>query len=93
VENQIRLDASFRHLWVLLSGLPLQLWNTKSMEAIGNVLGHFIKIAKETLHLRDKRMAKFLVEVDIHGGLLESLDIEWCAMVFAQRLDYLGIPF
>jgi hypothetical protein len=38
-------------------------------------------------------MAKILVEVDIHGGLSESLDIEWHGMVFTKRLDYLGIPF
>jgi hypothetical protein len=30
---------SFRHLWVLLLGLPLQLWNTRALEAIGNVMG------------------------------------------------------
>jgi hypothetical protein len=84
---------SFRHLWVLLPGLSLQLWNTKAMEAIGNVLGRFIKIDEDTLHSRDMRMEKILVEVDVHGGVLETLDIEWRDMVFAQRLDYLGISF
>jgi hypothetical protein len=29
----------FRHLWVLLPGFPLQLWNAKALEAIGNELG------------------------------------------------------
>jgi hypothetical protein len=28
-----------RHLWVLLPGLPLHLWNQKSLESIGNALG------------------------------------------------------
>jgi hypothetical protein len=35
-------------------------------------------------------MARVLVEVDIHAGLLEILDIEWRGHLFAQRLDYLG---
>jgi hypothetical protein len=34
-----------------------------------------------------------LVEVDIHCGLLETLDIQWRDQYFSQRLDYLGIPF
>jgi len=64
---------SFRHLWVLLLGLPLQMWNAKALEAIGNALGHFINIDEKSLHSSDKRMAKVLVEVDIHVGLLETL--------------------
>jgi len=35
---------SFRHVWVLLPSLPLQLWNLKAMEAVGNSLGRFLKI-------------------------------------------------
>jgi hypothetical protein len=84
---------SFRHLWVLLPGLPLQLWNSKALEAIGNVLGHFIKIDEEALLSSDRRMEKILVEVDVHGGLLDILEIEWRGMVIAQRLDYLGVSF
>jgi hypothetical protein len=38
-------------------------------------------------------MEKVLVEVDIHAGLLETLDIEWRGHLFIQRLDYLGLPF
>jgi hypothetical protein len=35
---------SFRHLWILLPGLPLQLWNVKALEVIGNELGRFTKV-------------------------------------------------
>jgi hypothetical protein len=38
-------------------------------------------------------MEKVLVEVDIHAGLLETLEIEWRGLLLVQRLDYLGIPF
>jgi hypothetical protein len=33
-----------RHLWVLLPGLPLHLWNEKSLEAIGNALIALLKL-------------------------------------------------
>jgi hypothetical protein len=33
------------------------------------------------------------VEIDIHLGLLESLEIYWRGHTVTQRLDYLGIPF
>jgi hypothetical protein len=32
----------FRHLWVLLPGLPLNIWNTKALTAIGNAPGCFM---------------------------------------------------
>jgi hypothetical protein len=95
---RVRFDPSteyfsYRHLWVLLPGLPLQLWNVKALEAIGNELGRFIKVDEIALQSQDKRMAKVLVEVDIHAGLLESLEIDWRGHILVQRLDYLGIPF
>jgi hypothetical protein len=94
---RIRFDPtteyfSFRHLGTT-SGLPLQLWNAKALEAIGNVLGRFIKVDEVALHSQDKRMERVLVEVDIHAGLLESLEIDWRGHIIVQRLDYLGIPF
>jgi hypothetical protein len=38
-------------------------------------------------------MGKLLVEIDIHSGLLESLEIDWRGHTMSQRLDYLGISF
>jgi hypothetical protein len=84
---------SFRHLWVLLPGLTLQLWNAKALEAIGNELGRFIKVDEIYLQSPDKIMAKVLVEVDLHPGLLEILEIDWRGLILVQILDYLGIPF
>jgi hypothetical protein len=84
---------SFCHLWVLLTGLPLQLWNSRALVEIGNVLGHFIRVDEDVLRSTDKCMARILVEVDMHVGLLESLEIDWRGHLFDQRLDYLGVPF
>lgn len=82
-----------RHLWVLLPGLSLHLWNVKALEAIGNALGKFIKVDEEALLAVDKKMCKVLVEIDIHAGLLESLEIVWRGHHWPQPLDYLGISF
>jgi hypothetical protein len=38
-------------------------------------------------------MGRILVEIDIHLGLLETLDIQWRDQLFSQRMDYLGLPF
>jgi hypothetical protein len=38
-------------------------------------------------------MGRILVEMDIHCGLPESIDIEWRGRRLVQSLDYLGIPF
>jgi len=38
-------------------------------------------------------MACILVEVDIHGGLMESFELEWRRQVIVQQLDYQGFPF
>jgi len=84
---------SFRHIWVLLLSFPLQMWNRKAMEAVGNSIGHLLKIEEEDLHSTNKKMAKILVEIDIHGGLLDVLEIEWRGLLFVQRLDYLGFLF
>jgi hypothetical protein len=65
----------FHHLWVLLPGLPLQLWTEKALEAIGNELGRFICFDDSSLKGSDRRLARILVEIDIHSGLLESLEI------------------
>jgi hypothetical protein len=39
----------FRHLWILLPGLPLNLWNKSALMAIGNALGCFICVDDNAL--------------------------------------------
>jgi hypothetical protein len=38
-------------------------------------------------------MARILVERDLHAGLMNYIDIEWCGQVVIQKLDYQGLPF
>jgi len=82
-----------RHLWVLLPSLPLYLWNAKTLEAIGTSLGKVLVVDFKALEAPIKRVARVLVELDIHEGLQESIDIEWQGHTIRQNIDYLGIPF
>jgi hypothetical protein len=83
----------YRHLWILLPALPLQFWNKAALEAIGNSLGSFLSVDNSSLLNPSRKIGKVLVEMNIHGGLPELLEIEWRGKRYSQRLDYLGIPF
>jgi hypothetical protein len=82
-----------RHLWVLLPGLPLHLWNDESLKAIGNSIGQFISLDTQSQKSPSRKMGKILVAIDITAGLPAKLDIVWRGRVHQQTLDYLGLPF
>lgn len=44
----------FRHIWFLLPGLPLQLWNAGELTTIGNELGRFIAVDEAVLNGADR---------------------------------------
>jgi len=82
-----------RHLWVLLPGLPLHLWNSEAFKAIGNSLGKFITFDPVSLTGSSRKMGKVLVEMDLSARLPEKLEIDWRGRKTLQTLDYLGLPF
>jgi hypothetical protein len=67
-----------RHLWVLLPGLSLHLWNEGAFKALGNALGQFISLDSSSFTSPSRKFGRVLVEIDIHEGLPELLDIDWC---------------
>jgi hypothetical protein len=82
-----------RHLWVLLPGLPLFLWNEGALKAIGASLGTYIAVDPQSLSGPVRKMGRVLVAMDICAGLPETLEIEWRGRKIVQSLDYLGLPF
>jgi hypothetical protein len=46
------------------------------MEAIGNFLGSFISLDECILSIPFIKMGKIFVEMDVHGGLPELLEID-----------------
>ena len=49
--------VSHRYVWVLLPGLSLNLWNITALKAIGNLLGHFLKVDEACRLSSDKCLA------------------------------------
>jgi len=63
------------HVWVLLLGLPLNLWNKNALMEIENLLDFFIKVDERGLHAPNKHMTHVLVELDLHANLINSLEL------------------
>jgi hypothetical protein len=82
-----------RHLWVILPGLPLHLWNEEAIRAIGDSLGKFVALDSKSLSSHSRKVGRVLVEMDTSTGLPETLEITWRGRKLLQPLDYLGIPF
>lgn len=60
-------------VWVRLHNLPLHLWHSKALIAIGNTLGRMLKIDKER-HIKGIfTFARICVEVDLSRGLPEGI--------------------
>ena len=77
-------------VWVRLPHLPLDCYNKKSMQAIGNSLGRYIDQAVR----KDQYFcARICVEVDLEVGLLEQIKITITDWMHIQELDYEQIPF
>jgi hypothetical protein len=66
------------------------MWNEGAMRAIGDALGRFITLDISTLEKYVRKVRRILVEVDIHGGLLEELVIEWHGRQFFSEAGLFG---
>ena len=51
------------------------------------------KVDETIIKAPDKRIRKVLVEIDIHSGLLETIEIDWRGRILGKKLEYLGVPF
>lgn len=80
-------------VWVQLFGLPMDFWDPKILEGIGNSLGTFVKIAESTARGRYTSFARICVYMNIFEPLLEIIDLEYEGKVWPQLLDYEHIPF
>jgi hypothetical protein len=56
-------------------------------------LGKFITLDLQTLENSSRKMGRILVEMDIHGGLPEVLDIEWRGRHIYSGWTILEYPF
>jgi hypothetical protein len=80
-------------IWVRLSGLPMQFWNSARFVVIGNMLGSYIEADMSFEDTGLMSVARILVRLNLRPGLLQELTIESTVGTFVQILDYEGIPF
>jgi hypothetical protein len=77
-------------VWVRLPNLPIHCWNSSSLQAIGNGLGHYIDKADP----KDQySCARICVEVDLEIGLPEAVKLKVGEWHHLQKLDYEQLPF
>jgi hypothetical protein len=77
-------------VWVRLPNLPIHCWNSSSLQAIGNGLGHYIDRADP----KDQySCARICVEVDLEVGLPEAVKLKVGDWHHFQKLDYEQLPF
>ena len=81
------------HVWMIMSSLPIKLWDKVSLEKIRNLVGKIIFFDEKMRDCADKRCARILAKVDISKGLVVKLEINWGTTVFLQPLEYWGLPF
>ena len=80
-------------IWVRLFGLPVEFWNPKILEGIGNTIGAFVKVADTTRRGKFTSYARIRVYMNIAEPLPEHIELEYHDSVWQQPLDYEHIPF
>eukprot|EP00253_Pinus_taeda_P024856 PITA_24856 len=80
-------------VWIRLYSLPLDYWMRESLKAIGNKLGHFLKISEATLRGKYTSYAHICVEMDLSGALPDEVILEVYDEEWVQAVDYEHIPF
>ena len=80
-------------VWVRLYSLPLDYQQTETLVAIGNKLGHFVKVSEATRRGKYTSFARICVEMDLSGALpdeviLEVFYEEWVQTVDCEHAKY-----
>ena len=80
-------------VWIRLYSLPLDYWMPESLKAIGNKLGHFLKISEATLRGKYTSFVRICVEMDLSGALSNEVVLEFYDEEWVQIVDYEHVPF
>jgi len=80
-------------VWIRIYSLPLDYWMPESLKAIGNKLGHFLKISEATLRGKYTSYACICVEMDLSGALPDEVILEVYDDKWVQTVDYEHITF
>jgi len=80
-------------IWVRLHGLPLHFWHQKTLTAIGNSLGKFLKTDEDRTIRGIFTFARICVEVDLSQGLPDHIVLNFNNTQWIQQLDYENTAF
>ena len=80
-------------VWIRLSSLPQQYWDSEILEELGSCLGSFIKISEQTKSQRYTTYAHICIYMDLSKALLEEIRFLWEVEEWLQNLDYEQVPF
>ena len=73
-----------RHLWVLLPALPFPLWSQDLLVGVANTISCFVAMDEDFQLILDKRIAHFLVEMDLSRGLPVDIELKCDDITFCQ---------
>ncbi|GAV76210.1 DUF4283 domain-containing protein, partial [Cephalotus follicularis] len=89
-----RHDSPQAALWMRLPGLPLPLHNPSFLKAIGDSLGRFLRSDDFTRKLKNPRVARLCVEMDLSAPLPPAFAVAIGELKVHQRIIYESrIPF
>lgn len=74
-------------VWARLSGLPIEYYDKKVMEFIGNRIGKIVRVDKTTLSHQKGKYAWMCVEVDLKKPLLATFELN----VRNYKIEYEGL--
>ncbi|XP_058775976.1 uncharacterized protein LOC131650277 [Vicia villosa] len=63
-------------VWIRISGLPVEYYNPKVLQVIGNLVGRTVKVDKNMLQSERGKYARICVEVDISKPLLAMFELK-----------------
>ena len=80
-------------VWIHLFSLLGEYWDMETLRDIGNTMGEFIKIAKQTKIQRYTSFAQICVYMDLSRELPEAISLNWEDKEWIQPIDYEQLPF
>ncbi|XP_058742315.1 uncharacterized protein LOC131614777 [Vicia villosa] len=63
-------------VWIRISGLPVEYYDPKVLQVIGNLVGRTVKVDKNTMQSVRGKYARICVEVDISKPLLAMFELK-----------------
>jgi len=80
-------------IWVEIFSLPVNFWDPKILEGIGNSIGRIVKVVDSNCRGRYTSYARICVYMNITEPPREFVELEYQDEVWQQSLDYEHIPF